>query len=48
MAMEFKEFVKAYNMGEVEEPELDEYFLHDRGVRESGHDTSYRPGGSGS
>ena len=40
--LEFKEFVKAYNMGEIEEPELDEYFLHDRGVRESGHDTSYR------
>lgn len=40
--MEFKQFVKAYNMGEVLEPELDEYFLHDRGVRESGHDTSYR------
>ena len=31
-----------YNHGEVKEPELDEYFMHDRGVRESGHDTSYR------
>ena len=38
----FAEFVKAYNAGEVVEPELDEYFLHDRAVRESGHDTSYR------
>ncbi|PMD25395.1 glycoside hydrolase family 37 protein [Hyaloscypha hepaticicola] len=38
----FNEFVKAYNSGEVKEPELDEYFLHDRAVRESGHDTSYR------
>ena len=40
--MTFEKFVKAYNAADVEEPELDEYFLHDRGVRESGHDTSYR------
>lgn len=40
--MEFKEFVQAYNHGKVKEPELDDYFLHDRAVRESGHDTSYR------
>jgi alpha,alpha-trehalase len=40
--MEFKEFVHAYNYGLVKEPELDEYFRHDRAVRESGHDTSYR------
>ncbi|KAL5340482.1 trehalase-domain-containing protein [Aspergillus crustosus] len=40
--MEFKEFVQAYNTGKVQEPDLDEYFLHDRAVRESGHDTSYR------
>ena len=40
--MEFKEFVQAYNHGKVHEPELDDYFLHDRAVRESGHDTSYR------
>ncbi|KAJ5082819.1 Neutral trehalase [Penicillium argentinense] len=40
--MSFKEFVKAYNTRVVVEPELDKYFLHDRGVRESGHDTSYR------
>jgi alpha,alpha-trehalase len=37
-----EQFVKAYNSGAVKEPELDEYFLHDRAVRESGHDTSYR------
>lgn len=36
------EFVAGYNSGEIKEPELDEYFLHDRAVRESGHDTSYR------
>ncbi|CAI7660683.1 unnamed protein product [Penicillium pancosmium] len=40
--MTFEEFVKAYNERTVVEPELDEYFLHDRAVRESGHDTSYR------
>ena len=28
--------------GTVDEFDLDEYFLHDRAVRESGHDTSYR------
>ena len=41
-SMTFNEFVKAYNYGHVFEPELDQYFLHDRSVRESGHDTSYR------
>ncbi|KAJ5125421.1 Neutral trehalase [Penicillium atrosanguineum] len=40
--MTFEQFVKAYNSREVVEEELDEYFLHDRAVRESGHDTSYR------
>ncbi len=40
--MTFDEFVRAYNFGEVKEPDLDEYFMHDRAVRESGHDTSYR------
>lgn len=40
--MTFKQFVKAYNAREVVEPDLDEYFMHDRAVRESGHDTSYR------
>lgn len=40
--MTFEEFVDAYNYRRVSEPSLDEYFLHDRAVRESGHDTSYR------
>lgn len=40
--MTFEEFVKAYNYGHVFEHELDEYFKHDRAVRESGHDTTYR------
>jgi alpha,alpha-trehalase len=34
--------MKQYNSGTLKEPELDEYFLHDRAVRESGHDTTYR------
>lgn len=38
----FEEFVEGYNSGRLVEPELDEYFMHDRAVRESGHDTSYR------
>ena len=33
-------FIKAYNNGAIKEPELDDFFLHDRAVRESGHDTS--------
>jgi alpha,alpha-trehalase len=40
--MTFEDFVKAYNQGGVLEPKLDAYFRHDRAVRESGHDTSYR------
>lgn len=40
--MTFNEFVEAYNHGKVHVPYLDDYFRHDRAVRESGHDTSYR------
>ena len=42
--MTVPDFIGAYNKndGTITEPELDEYFLHDRAVRESGHDTSYR------
>lgn len=40
--LSFDDFVQAYNKQEIIIPELDEYFLHDRAVRESGHDTSYR------
>lgn len=36
------DFIRAYNYGEILEPALDEYFLHDRSLRESGHDTTYR------
>lgn len=40
--MSIEEFIVAYNDGVLKEPELDTYFLHDRAVRESGHDTTYR------
>ena len=40
--MDIPTFIRQYNDGVVREPELDEYFLHDRAVRESGHDTTYR------
>lgn len=42
--MTCSEFIQTYNRydGTVNESDLDEYFLHDRAVRESGHDTSYR------
>ncbi|KAI8976896.1 neutral trehalase [Pilobolus umbonatus] len=36
------EYMKQYNEGTQLEPDLDDYFLHDRAVRESGHDTTYR------
>jgi len=35
-------FEKKYLNREIKSPELDAYFVHDRSVRESGHDTSYR------
>ncbi|RPA97713.1 neutral trehalase [Choiromyces venosus 120613-1] len=40
------DFIVAYNDGTIKESELDTYFLHDRAVRESGHDTSYRVAGA--
>jgi alpha,alpha-trehalase len=40
--MEVREFESAYRSGKLKAPELDAYFLHDRAMRESGHDTSYR------
>ena len=35
------EFSERYNNGTIHEPKLDEYFLHDHTIRESGHDTTY-------
>ncbi|WWC61077.1 uncharacterized protein I303_103655 [Kwoniella dejecticola CBS 10117] len=42
LGISVNEYIDGYNNLTIAEPELDEYFLHDRGVRESGHDTSYR------
>lgn len=35
-------YLKKYQSGEIIEPALDAYFTHDRSLRESGHDTSWR------
>ncbi len=40
--MTITEIGQAYTNGEIQEPELDVFFLHDRALRESGHDTSSR------
>jgi alpha,alpha-trehalase len=37
-----REFEKLYKAGQISVPELDKFFVHDRAVRESGHDTTYR------
>jgi alpha,alpha-trehalase len=37
-----REFEKLYKTGQINVPELDKFFVHDRAVRESGHDTTYR------
>jgi alpha,alpha-trehalase len=42
MNLSIEAYSKMYNEGTVTEPELDTYFKHDRAVRESGHDTTYR------
>ncbi len=40
--MTVQSFEKKYYKREITNAELDAYFVHDRSVRESGHDTSYR------
>ncbi|KAG0316003.1 alpha,alpha-trehalase nth1 [Dissophora globulifera] len=40
--MSIEDYCKCYNEGTIVEPALDTYFKHDRAVRESGHDTTYR------
>lgn len=40
--MELAEFITAYQSNTLIDKELDLYFLHDRSLRESGHDTSWR------
>ena len=41
-SLSIKEFVSQYQLGELKAPKLDIYFTHDRSLRESGHDTSWR------
>ena len=36
------DFEAKYDSGEIKSEALDEYFIHDRSLRESGHDTSWR------
>ena len=40
--MDVARFRKAVWRRDIVDPELDEYFVHDRTLRESGHDNSYR------
>ena len=40
--LSLEKFLAKFTSGELPEPELTEFFLHDRAVRESGHDTTYR------
>lgn len=40
--MEVERYRQAIRWREIVVPELDEYFVHDRTLRESGHDNSYR------
>ncbi|WP_400076636.1 alpha,alpha-trehalase [Winogradskyella sp. R77965] len=41
-SISIERFVEQYQSGEIKEPKLDIYFTHDRSLRESGHDTSWR------
>ncbi len=40
--MPLDEFIEGYQTGAIEDEAVDEYFLHDRSLRESGHDTTWR------
>ncbi|MFL9845586.1 trehalase family glycosidase [Flavobacterium rhizosphaerae] len=40
--MPVAEFEEKYKSGEIKNEELDRYFVHDRTMRESGHDTTWR------
>lgn len=40
--LSISEYEKLYYHRKIQNQELDAYFVHDRSVRESGHDTSYR------
>ena len=40
--METAAYEQLYSEGKIKNEKLDQYFIHDRSVRENGHDTSYR------
>jgi alpha,alpha-trehalase len=40
--LSIEDYILKYESGEIKNEALDSYFIHDRTVRESGHDTSYR------
>ncbi|MBN2104684.1 trehalase [bacterium] len=42
LGMLVRKFERQYKEGKVLQSELDQFFVHDRAVRESGHDTTYR------
>jgi alpha,alpha-trehalase len=42
LKMPLDQYLLKYESGEISNKEVDAYFVHDRSVRESGHDTSYR------
>jgi alpha,alpha-trehalase len=42
LKMQLDEYISKYESGEILNKDVDAYFVHDRSVRESGHDTSYR------
>ena len=46
MKISIREYERGYANGIILNKELDNYFIHDRTVRESGHDTSYRIDGN--
>jgi len=41
-SMNIKDFEEAYRNGKIKDPELFSFFKHDRAMRESGHDKTYR------
>jgi len=42
LKLSIEDYISKYDSGEIKNHGLDQYFIHDRTVRESGHDTSYR------
>ncbi|MCO6431956.1 MAG: trehalase [Deltaproteobacteria bacterium] len=42
VGMSIEDYIEAFNNGTIENKELEQFIKHDRAMRESGHDTSYR------